>query len=116
MNVLVAIHDLMFSSKVTAASRGKAGVSYLPRGSKIVDHIKAAAIKPDVLLVDLASANLDAVNATKALKVDHPGLIVIGYVDHTREDVMAAARAAGVDQVMSKGEFARRLPELLEGA
>jgi len=26
-----------------------------------------------------------------------------------------AAREAGCDQVMSKGEFARRLPELLEG-
>jgi len=29
--------------------------------------------------------------------------------------VMAAARAVGCDQVMSKGEFARRLPELLDG-
>ena len=40
---------------------------------------------------------------------------MIGYVDHTREDVMQAARAAGCDQVLSKGEFARRLPELLQG-
>jgi len=40
---------------------------------------------------------------------------VIGYVDHTRADVIEAARAAGCDQVLSKGEFARRLPELLEG-
>ena len=39
---------------------------------------------------------------------------MIGYVDHTREDLIAAARAAGADHVMSKGEFARRLPELLD--
>jgi DNA-binding NarL/FixJ family response regulator len=113
MNVLVAIHDLMFSSKVTAASRGKA-INWLPRGTKIVDHVKAT--RPDVLLVDLASPALDAVNAVKALKAEGTQLVVIGYVDHTREDVMQAATAAGVDQVMSKGEFARRLPELLEGA
>jgi DNA-binding NarL/FixJ family response regulator len=113
MTVLVAIHDLMFSSKVTAASRGKP-VAWLPRGTKIVDHVKAT--KPDVLLVDLASPALDAVNAVRALKGEGVQLVVVGYVDHTREDVIEAAKAAGVDQVMSKGEFARRLPELLEGA
>ena len=46
---------------------------------------------------------------------DCKGVTVIGYVDHTRADVMEAARAAGCDQVLSKGEFARRLPELLAG-
>jgi DNA-binding NarL/FixJ family response regulator len=114
MTVLVAIHDLMFSSKVTAAARGKPNVSYLPRGTKIVDHVRAT--KPEVMLVDLASANLDAINAVKTLKGEGIALTVVGYVDHTREDVMQAAQAAGVDRVMSKGEFARRLPELLEGA
>jgi FAD synthase len=29
--------------------------------------------------------------------------------------VIEAARAAGADQVLSKGEFARRLPDLLQG-
>jgi hypothetical protein len=36
-------------------------------------------------------------------------------VDHTRVYLIEAARAAGCDHVMSKGEFARRLPELLAG-
>lgn len=113
MNVLVAIHDLMFSSKVTAALGGKK-VNWLPRGTKVADHV--AATKPDVLLVDLASPALDAVNAIRAIKSgEQKGTVVIGYVDHTRADVMDAARAAGCDQVLSKGEFARRLPELLQG-
>jgi DNA-binding NarL/FixJ family response regulator len=113
MNVLVAIHDLMFSSKVTAALGGRK-VSWLPRGAKVAEQV--AATKPDVLLVDLASPQLDAVNAIRAIKAgDQRGTVVIGYVDHTRADVMEAARAAGCDQVLSKGEFARRLPELLQG-
>ena len=70
--------------------------------------------KPDVLLIDLAAPQLDAVNAIREIKRGG-NVTVIGYVDHTREDVIAAARAAGCDQVLSKGEFARRLPELLEG-
>jgi DNA-binding NarL/FixJ family response regulator len=125
MNVLVAIHDLMFSSKVTAAlntsaangaqspAAGARKVNWLPRGQKVVDQV--AATKPDVLLIDLAAPALDAVNAIRAIKGgDQKATVVIGYVDHTRADVMEAARAAGCDQVLSKGEFARRLPELLQ--
>ena len=113
MKILAAIHDLMFSSKVNAAARGKP-VSWLKRGSKVADEV--AREKPDVLLIDLANPNLDAVNAVREIKSgESKSTTVIGYVDHTREDVIQAAREAGCDQVMSKGEFARRLPELLEG-
>ncbi len=96
MKILAAIHDLMFSSKVNAAARGKA-ISWLPRGTPVAEHV--AKEKPDVLLIDLASPALNAVEAVR----------------HTREDLIAAARDAGADHVMSKGEFARRLPELLQG-
>ena len=112
MKILAAIHDLMFSSKVTAVARGKP-IEWLKRGTRVAEQVKAS--KPDVLLIDLASPQLDAVNAIKEIKGSGETVTVIGYVDHTRADVMEAARAAGCDQVLSKGEFARRLPELLEG-
>ncbi len=111
MKILAAIHDLMFSSKVNAAAQGRP-ITWLKRGTNVVDEV--AREKPDVLLIDLAAPQLDAVNAIREIKKG-AGITVIGYVDHTREDVMAAARAVGCDQVMSKGEFARRLPELLDG-
>jgi DNA-binding NarL/FixJ family response regulator len=115
MKILAAIHDLMFSSKVNAAARGKS-ISWLPRGTAVAEHV--AKEKPDVLLIDLASPALNSVEAVRAIKssAETKDVVVIGYVDHTREDVIAAARAAGADHVLSKGEFARRLPELLEGA
>ena len=113
MKVLAAIHDLMFSSKVNAAARGKP-LSWVPRGTDVAEHV--AREKPDVLLIDLGSPKFDAVAAVKAIKSgESKQTTVIGYVDHTREDLIEAARAAGCDQVMSKGEFARRLPELLDG-
>lgn len=113
MRVLAAIHDLMFSSKVNAAAGGKK-IDWLPRGASVAEQV--AATRPDVLLIDLGSPKLDAVNAIKAIKSgDSKNTTVIGYLDHTREDLIEAARAAGCDQVMSKGEFARRLPELLDG-
>ena len=113
MKILAAIQDLMFSSKVTACARGKP-VEWVKRGAKVAEQV--AASKPDVLLIDLAAPQLDALNAIREIKSgDCRHTTVIGYVDHTRGDVIEAARAAGCDQVMSKGEFARRLPELLEG-
>jgi CheY-like chemotaxis protein len=114
MKILAAIHDLMFSSKVNAAARGKA-ISWLPRGTPVAEHV--AKEKPDVLLIDLASPALNAVDAVRTIKSapETREVVVIGYVDHTREDLIEAARAAGADHVMSKGEFARRLPELLQG-
>ena len=115
MKILAAIHDLMFSSKVNAAARGKA-ISWLPRGTPVAEHV--AKEKPDVLLIDLASPALNAIEAVRTIKSapETRDVVVIGYVDHTREDLIAAARDAGADHVMSKGEFARRLPELLESA
>lgn len=111
MKILAAIHDLMFSSKVQAAAQGRP-ITWLKRGTRVADEV--AREKPDVLLIDLASPQLDAVNAIREIKKEG-GPTVIGYVDHTREDLIEAARAAGCDQVLSKGEFARRLPELLSG-
>jgi AmiR/NasT family two-component response regulator len=111
MKILAAIHDLMFSSKVQAAAQGRP-ITWLKRGTRVADEV--AREKPDVLLIDLASPQLDAVNAIREIK-RAGGPTVIAYVDHTREDLIEAARGAGCDQVLSKGEFARRLPELLAG-
>ena len=111
MRILAAIHDLMFSSKVNVAAQGRP-IEYVPRGADVAEH--CAKSKPDVVLIDLASQKFDAIGAVKKIK-EAGGPVVIGYVDHTREDLMDAAKAAGCDKILSKGEFARRLPELLEG-
>src|SRR2546425_1225762 len=112
MRVLVAVHDLMFTSKINAAGKGHE-MLWLPRGTSVADQVKEK--KPEVLLIDLNNAALKAPEAIRAIKADAEtkGVHVIGYVGHTEEAIIEAARAAGCDQVMTKGEFARRLPELL---
>lgn len=116
MKIVAAIHDLMFSSKVNAAAKASgAAVSWLPRGTPVTEHV--AREKPDVLLIDLGSPALGAVEAIRALKgaAETRGVVVVGYIGHEQAEIIEAARAAGADRVMSKGEFARRLPELLAG-
>ena len=115
MKIAAAIHDLMFSSKVNAAAQGKP-VLWMPRGARASEYVLAQ--RPDVLLIDLGNPKLDAVAEIAAIKANPEtrGTVVIGYLGHELAELIAAARAAGCDQVMAKGEFARRLPELLAGA
>ena len=39
----------------------------------------------------------------------------VGYVSHVHVDMINAARAAGVDDVLARSAFTTRLPELLAG-
>jgi AmiR/NasT family two-component response regulator len=112
MKIVAAIHDLMFSSKVNAAAQGKP-ISWVPRGTPPAEHV--AKEGADVLLIDLDARHFDAIAAVRAVKQASPGVVVIGYVGHEKTDVIEAAKAAGADRVLAKGEFARRLPELLQG-
>jgi len=52
------------------------------------------------VLIDLGRSAADAVHAIR--ESEGRGHHRHRYVDHTREDVMAAARAACCDQVMSR--------------
>lgn len=112
MRILVAVHDLMFTSKINAAGKGHE-LLWLPRGTSIVDKVRE--LKPEVLIVDLGNANLKGPEAIRAVKADEAtkSIVVLAYTGHTEESAIQAAHDAGADQVMSKGEFTRRLPELL---
>ena len=112
MKILVAVHDLMFTSKINSVIKGHE-VTWLPRGSSVADQVKE--LKPEVLVIDLGNANLKPAEAIAAIKADPATtqVHVIGYVGHTEEAIIASVKAAGCDEIYSKGEFARRLPELL---
>jgi len=112
MKIAAAIHDLMFSSKVNAAAAGQS-VVWLPRGAPLAAW--ATEQKPDVLLVDLGAQKNSPVDAIRALKSAEATkqILVIGYIGHEQEEIIAQAKAAGCDRVLSKGAFANQLPDLL---
>ena len=112
MRVLVAVHDLMFTSKINAAGQGHE-LLWLPRGTAI--FAKAKELKPDVVIIDLGNANLNAAASIRELKADGQTseMVVLAYSGHTDEAAIQAAKESGADQIFSKGEFTRRLPEIL---
>ena len=112
--VLVAVDDLLFSSKIRATAR-LAGVDLLFARSRDEILTQARAAKPALVIFDLNSGKTDPVETIAALKAD-PGLSgirTVAFASHVHADLIAAAREAGADRVLPRSAFAGNLAEIL---
>jgi len=109
MAVILAVRDLVFRSKIQAAAeRLGADVRLAPRGTPLDEA--ARELGPGTLIADLSEPGVvGQVRAAKAAGATR----VVGFLGHLQEDLMAAAREAGVDEILTRGQFVQRLDELL---
>ena len=99
--IVAYVPDLMDRSKVAAA--GGPDVRFVSGPAELEEAGPTA----ELVVVDLTRAGVvDVLVALAATRV-------IGFANHTSRDTMAAARAAGVEQVMPRSEFFARIDELL---
>ncbi len=113
-DVVYLIRDMLFSSKLreTAKQLGVT-IAAAPTPAALVEAARGARM----MIVDLRLPGvMDAISALQAQKSD-PAFAnlgeCIGFIDHEKTDVMDAAKAGGCTRVLTKGEFARKLPALL---
>jgi DNA-binding NarL/FixJ family response regulator len=112
--VLVAVDDLLFSSKIRATAK-QAGVELAFARSPEEILERARTIHPTLAIFDLNSGKTDPIATIGALKQD-PALAAIrtiGFASHVHADLIAAARRAGADQVVARSAFAGNLAEIL---
>ena len=112
--VLVAVDDLLFSSKIRATAK-QVGVdlAFARTPSDILSQ--ARALKPTLVMFDINCNKADPINTVAALKAD-PELKDIpttGFVSHVDTSLIMAARGAGMDEVMARSAFAANLPQIL---
>src|ERR671923_95949 len=99
--ILVAVRDLLFGSKIDAAAkRLGVPVAWAPRGVPLSQT--AADKKPQAILADLGEPG--ALAELKAVLAAAPGTHVVGYLGHLQTDLMDEARAAGVAEVLTRGQ------------
>ena len=112
--ILVAVDDLLFSSKIRATARGLGvDVAFARTPGDIL--AQARALKPSLVIFDINCAKADPINTVAALKAD-PELQAIptaGFVSHVDTPLIMAARGAGMDEVMARSAFAANLPQIL---
>lgn len=115
--VLVAVDDLLFSSKIRAVAKNAGvDVTFARTPAEILD--RARALTPDLVIFDLNSAKADPVHTIAALKQDPAiaSIRTIGFVSHVDAPTIAAARGAGADEVLARSAFAAQLAEILLSA
>jgi len=113
--ILAVLDDLMFTSKIkTAASQLGATVSFARSKDAALAAMKAT--PPSLVILDLNNARVDPLGLVAAMKAN-PALAAtptVGFVSHVQTDLIDAARAAGVGEVMARSAFTQQLGEILQ--
>jgi DNA-binding NarL/FixJ family response regulator len=103
-------NDLFFSSRVAGVAQ-RLGVDLQVGGSveKIAEDCR-------LVLIDLTLPSLDVTAVVNTIKERCPTARVVAYGPHVHEAQLAAATAAGCDEVLSRGQFDRDMERVLRSA
>jgi PleD family two-component response regulator len=115
--ILCAIDDLLFSIKISTAAKGLSADVYFERSADMVLP-RVREKKPSLVIFDLNSNRLDPMRRIAEMKSDPQlkDVRTLGYVSHVDSATIAAARAAGIDDVLARSAFSARLAEILTTA
>jgi CheY-like chemotaxis protein len=112
--ILCVVDDLMFSTKISAAAKAvQAPVTFERTPENVLARIRSES--PTLVIFDLNSSRLRPIETIAAIKRE-PDISVtrtLGYVSHVQSDVIAAARAAGCDEVLARSAFSDKLGDIL---
>ena len=112
--IVAVIDDLFFSIKIKTAAKTLGAEVYFERApDQVLDAIRSKS--PRLVIFDLDSAKMRPMDAIAAMKGDAAlrGIPTLGFVSHVHDDVIATARAAGIDQVLARSAFVDRLGSIL---
>jgi CheY-like chemotaxis protein len=111
--VLSVVPDLFFAARIAETARA-AGVTLVAAGAGEAAALCAAG-PPDLVILDLtAPGALEAARALKAAPATRH-IPLLGFCPHVETALREAARAAGVEEVLPRSLFTKRLPDLLTG-
>jgi CheY-like chemotaxis protein len=112
--IVCVVDDLLFSVKISTTAKAVGADVYFER----TPGLALARIKekqPSLAIFDLNSARLDPLQVIAQLKSDPEtsGIKTLGFVSHVDADTIAAARQAGIDEVLARSAFSNRLGDIL---
>jgi CheY-like chemotaxis protein len=104
MTVILLSADLTVMSRVQGAA-AQAGVSTRVVSSAAALNELASGEPATLLIIDLNSPQLDVRSVVERFRATSPEGRIVAFGPHVHEERLAAARAAGCDQVVSRGQF-----------
>ena len=112
--IVCAIDDLIFAIKIRTAAKQLGVEIYFERSREnVLPTVREK--RPSLVIFDLNSSRLAPMETIEALKADPElkSVRTLGYVSHVDSDAIAAARQAGIDQVLARSRFNDQLGEIL---
>ena len=112
-NILVAVGDMFFASKINGtAEQLNINVKFVRNINDLLAHARTS---PSVILLDLNNSRFDPIDALKQLKGDESlrSIPVVGFLSHVQVELQRQAAEAGCDQVLPRSKFTANLPEIL---
>jgi PleD family two-component response regulator len=113
--IVCVLDDLLFSVKISTAAKSLGADVYFERAPGMaVSRIKEK--QASLVILDLNCAKLNPLGIVRELKADPEtrGIRTLGFVSHVQVDRIAAAREAGIDEVLARSAFVDRLGDILQ--
>jgi DNA-binding NarL/FixJ family response regulator len=110
--------DLIFSIKIQTAAKSIGGIDLYFERSPEMTLPRIREKQPSLVIFDLNSRKMNPMAVIAEMKTDAglKGIRTLGFVSHVDSETIAAARAAGVDQVLARSAFAAQLESILTTA
>jgi DNA-binding NarL/FixJ family response regulator len=116
--ILCVMDDLIFSIKIQTAAKSIGGIDLLFERSPAMVLPRIRETRPSLVIFDLNSTRMNPMAALADMKAaaDLKDVRTLGFVSHVDSETIAAARAAGIDQVLARSAFAAQLGSILTSA
>ena len=114
--VIAAVSDMIFASKIrgTAEQLGVT-VDFARTEDSLFDAAKTDV--PSLFILDLHSTRPDPFAIAARLKADERlrGVAIVAFFSHVETELQQRALEAGIEHVLPRSAFTKRLPEILSG-
>lgn len=113
--IVAAVDDMFFAAKIrTTAEHLDVEVDFVPSTDAAIESAKKN--RPALIIIDLHSLRYDFVQLAEGLKGDDELRVpILGFFSHVEIELKRRAEQAGIDHVLPRSAFTKRLPEILQG-
>ncbi len=113
MRILLLSRDLLVGSQISGSVRRcNADLQVVSDAAQLLAAAEAEPVK--LVIIDLATAGFDIDLVVKQIHALDPQPRIVAFGPHVHRAKLSAARAAGCDCVLSRGEFCAQTDAILE--
>ena len=114
--IIAAVDDLFFAARIRGTAEQLGIRADFPKSADAIFE-ESKRDTPALLIVDLHARLCDPFALAESFKQEAQlrGIPIVGFFSHVQTELLQRARQAGMDYVMPRSAFTRKLPEILRG-